>query len=84
MTKEELRTGLIQFIGTIARPGPSLENINDDTNLIDEGYIDSLALVQIIMHLENNFGLDLRASAIDPNDLGTIGGMMNAVEQGAR
>ena len=85
MTTIELaRKELVVFLGTIVRPGQRIDDVDDNTNLIDAGLIDSLALVQIITYLEDNFGLSLNAGNVDPNDLGSIAGMLRAIELASR
>ena len=64
--RERTRTELIRFLGTVARSGQTLDDVGDDENLIDAGVIDSLAMVQIIVHLEKDHGVDLRMGSIDP------------------
>ena len=75
------REDLIAYLRTIARPGQQIDDIGDDINLFDSGVLDSLAVIQIILHLEQNHGVDMAAHGIDPVDLGTIGGILNAIER---
>jgi len=75
------RDDLIDFLNSIARPGRPVENANDDTNLIDAGLIDSLALIQIIQFLEESHGINLQASGIDPTSLNSISGILAAAEK---
>ncbi len=82
--REREREDLLAFLDTIARPGIEPSSFSDDTNLIDEGAIDSLALIQIISYLEQKHGLDLQARGVDPNDLGSVSGIMGAIERARR
>lgn len=75
------REELVRFLGTIARPGQSLDGVSDDVNLIDAGVIDSLAMVQIIVHLEQSHAVDLLAGGIDPAELSSIGGILRAIQR---
>ena len=45
---------------------------SDDTNLISEGIIDSLALVELIFRIENDFGIVLDLERIEISDFETI------------
>ncbi len=80
----EPRDRLRSFLQTIARPGVSIHNLQDDTNLFDHGALDSLAVIQIILYLEREHHVDLGASGIDPAQLGSIGDILDAIEQGTR
>ncbi len=73
------REELVGFLNTVARPGCQVEEIEDDSNLIDAGIIDSLALIQIIFYLEQEYDLHLQALGIDPGDLGSINGILAAI-----
>ena len=81
MDSQRQRFELVDFLSTVAKPGCSLENMDDDVNLILADIIDSFALIQIIFHLEQNYGLDLLKLGVDPGDLATIGGIMAAVNR---
>ena len=80
--EEQIREDLIAFLRTIARLGQQIEAGNDDVNLFDSGLLDSLAVIQIILYLEQNYGVNIVAHGIDPTDLGTIGGILSAIRRG--
>jgi acyl carrier protein len=74
------RAELVRFLGTIARSGQTLDGIGDDQNLVDAGVIDSLAMVQIIVHLEQDHGVNLLASGIDPAELSSVAGILKVID----
>ena len=78
------RAEIIRFLGTIARSGQSADGITDEQNLVDAGVIDSLAMVQIILHLETDHGVDLLKSGIDPTELASVGGILRAIASGRK
>jgi len=84
MDRSAVRDELIDFLNTVVRPGQSVNGAGDETNLIDAGVIDSLALIQIIFWLEQNHGLHLHTLGIDPSELASIGGILNSIELAAR
>ena len=81
MSKAQLREQWIEFLDTIALPGPKIDTVDDDVNLFDAGILDSLAVVQIIMRLEQNHGVNFYSGGIDPSELETIGGILNTAEK---
>ena len=81
MDQQEARSGLVDFLRTVATPGCNLEEVDDGINLIDAGMIDSFALIQVIYYLEQNHGCDLNALGIDPADLGSIKGILAAIQR---
>ena len=76
---QKQRQELVGFLNTVARPGYQLDGVDDDTNLIDAGIIDSFALIQIIFFIEQEYDLDLSVLRIDPGDLGTVNGILAAI-----
>lgn len=76
----QTREALLQFLSTIARPGQQVEDVNENENLIEAGVIDSLSLVHLILYLETEHGVDLRLSGVDPNEIGSITGMLAVIE----
>lgn len=80
MTASEAeRAALIAFLSDIARPGQSLNSLADADNLVDHGVIDSLAVIQIILYLETEHGVNLGAAGIDPAEIVSIAGIMRAI-----
>ena len=75
----ETRNDLIEFLGTICRAGQTLDTVDDAQNLVDAGFMDSLAVVQIIVHLEQRHQVSLRDSGIDPAELMTISGILKTI-----
>ncbi|HXF97261.1 MAG TPA: acyl carrier protein [Gaiellaceae bacterium] len=53
---------------------------SDDTDLIEEGYIDSLALVETILALEGEFGVSLPLEEVDVDDFRSIASIAMLVE----
>jgi len=72
---------LMQFLRTIQKPGKSLDNIAVNDSLVTTGLIDSLAIVQIVLHLEQTYGLDFATIGFDAERLGSISGIINLIEE---
>jgi acyl carrier protein len=79
MDPQPPRRALVGFLNSVARPGSFVDGVDDDTNLIRAGIVDSFALIQVIFYLEQNYDLNLQALGLDPADLGTIGGILAAI-----
>jgi D-alanine--poly(phosphoribitol) ligase subunit 2 len=77
--RQQLREEVVKFLNTVAKPGCQVDRMDDAVNLIDAGIIDSLAVVQIILYLEENYNISLQSSGIDPADLASIDGILAAV-----
>lgn len=48
-----------------------------DMDLIDTGYLDSFALLNIIVEIENRLGIKLQPTDINKNDISTINSFIN-------
>lgn len=79
MRQEQARDDLIRFLKTMSRPGKSVDGIDDDVNLVDAGIIDSLAIVQIILFLEQRHAINFRNSGVDPQELASIAGILRTI-----
>lgn len=69
------------FLRGIQRPGVSVESLGVDDNLVQSGFIDSLAVVQIALYLENTYNIDFSARGFDPERLATLGNILQLIEE---
>ncbi len=76
---DRIRSDLIVFLGTIVRPGCRLDIIAGDDHLVDAGVLDSLAVIHIIMYLESEYGINLAEQGINPADILSINGILEAI-----
>lgn len=74
------RQTLVDFLKTIQRPDKQIESVGNDDNLVASGLIDSLAVIQIVLHLESTYGLDFSADGIDPERLASISSILDLIE----
>lgn len=75
----QIRDELLEFLESIARTESALYEIQDDENLVDQGVIDSLAIVQIIIYLEQKYAASLKG--VDPTSLVTLSGILKVIEE---
>lgn len=77
------RQELVRFVRTIQKPNASVDTLRDDQGLTAVGLIDSLAILQIVLYLEETYGIDFAISGVDAEQLGTIGGILDLIEREA-
>ena len=53
-------------------PGESAEALDMDDDLIGSGILDSLAIVQLVAHLEERCGIEVGADEITPENFGSV------------
>lgn len=72
---------LTQFLRTIQKPNKPIEHIGVDESMVASGLIDSLAIVQIVLYLENTYGIDFSAYGFDPDRLASMASILDFIEE---
>ena len=72
---------LIAFLRTIQKPNKPIEQIAPEESLVASGLIDSLALVEIVVYLENTYGIDFSAHGFEPERLASMTSILDFIEQ---
>ena len=75
------REDLLRFLRTLQKPGKSVERLGDDEGLVASGLIDSLALVQIVVYLEDTYGIDFGERGFDPDRLASTASILDLIEE---
>jgi len=83
VNRADARESLVVFLETIRRPDRPINGIDDGDSLVGSGLIDSLAVLQIVLYLENTHGIDFSNGGFDPADLGSINEILDMVERRA-
>ncbi|HOL73277.1 MAG TPA: phosphopantetheine-binding protein [Bryobacteraceae bacterium] len=79
--REARRQALLGFLRTIQKAGRPVESLSDTDRLVASGLIDSLAILQIVTYLETTYGIDFSIRGVSPEELGSIGGILDLIEQ---
>ena len=79
--REERKQNLLAFLGTIQKAGLPIGSLREDDRLVASGLIDSLAILQIVTYLESTYDIDFAMTGVDPEQLGSIGGILDVIEQ---
>ena len=79
--RDQLLADLKQFLRTIQKPGKPIDSVGIDDPLVASGLVDSLAIMQIVVYLEERYGIDFAASGFDPDRLATMGSIVALIEQ---
>ncbi|MBY0278246.1 hypothetical protein K2Z84_23205 [Candidatus Binatia bacterium] len=80
-SRAERSRALLAFLRTIQKPGAPIDEVAEDVSPVEAGLIDSLAVLEIVSHLEATYGLDFAESGIDAGDLTSIGGILDLVDR---
>jgi len=79
--RQQRQTNLIDFLRTIQKPNKPVESLGIHDSLVDSGLIDSLATLQIVEYLETTYGIDFASMGVDPEQLGSIAGILDLIEK---
>ena len=79
-----MTTDLTQRIHSLIDEGlfPLHQSVAEDTDLLAEG-LDSLALMQLIMLLENEFSISISPADLDRKNFSTLANIANMVREKA-
>jgi acyl carrier protein len=74
MDAGEIRQRLLSFLESLpsSRGGDLAQNLKN---------LDSLDLLQVVVHLETEYGLNLAAEGVEPDDLRSLDGLVAIVER---
>jgi acyl carrier protein len=57
--------------------GQRLINVTADTDLLESGLLDSLLLIDLILHVEETYGVQFGSDDVDPANFRTVAAMVN-------
>ena len=80
-SRDQLLADLKQFLRTIQKPNRPVESVGTDERLVASGLVDSLAIMQIVVYLEEQYDIDFAASGFDPDRLATMGSIVELIEE---
>lgn len=72
---------LFEFLETIKREDTDLDLVDENDGLVNSGLIDSLATVELVLFLENEYNIDFAANRIDLNKLHSISTILDLVAE---
>lgn len=81
---DQQKVELLDFLRTIQRPDYAQEPIDEESSLVESGFIDSLALLEIVNYLEQNYGIDFSERGIDPGDLRSVRTILDLIARVAK
>jgi acyl carrier protein len=72
MSEQDARHRIKDFIMSQFLPGEDPAELTDQTPLISGGILDSIATLQLVMFLEENYKVSFEAHEVDKDNLDTI------------
>lgn len=69
VTEKEMEQALLDWCNQRIRPSVA---ITRDTDLLGEGYLDSLLVMDLVLFIESQFGVSIDNSQISPRHFGSV------------
>ena len=82
--RERHRDRVLEFLRTIQKPDRPLDTVAETDSLVESGLIDSLALLEIVAFLEEQYRIDFAAIGLEPEQLTSVSGILDLIEREAR
>ena len=78
-TRAQDKEDLLRFLHTIQKAGRPINELEETDRLVASGLIDSLAILQIVSYLESTYDIDFSTRGVDPEQLGSIGNILDLI-----
>jgi acyl carrier protein len=82
--RQRHRERVLDFLRTIQKPDRPLDTVAETDSLVESGLIDSLALLEIVAFLEEQYRIDFAAVGLEPEQLTSVSGILDLIEREAR
>jgi acyl carrier protein len=82
--RQRHRERVLGFLRTIQKPERPLDTVAETDSLVESGLIDSLALLEIVAFLEEQYRIDFAAIGLEPEQLTSVSGILDLIEREAR
>ena len=81
--RQRHRERVLEFLRTIQKPDRPLDMVAETDSLVESGLIDSLALLEIVAFLEEQYRIDFAAVGLEPEQLTSVSGILDLIEREA-
>lgn len=82
--RQRHRERVLDFLRTIQKPDRPLDTVAETDSLVESGLIDSLALLEIVAFLEEQYRIDFAAIGLEPEQLTSVSGILDLIEREAQ
>ena len=81
--RQRHRERVLDFLRTIQKPDRPLDTVAETDGLVESGLIDSLALLEIVAFLEEQYRIDFAVIGLEPEQLTSVSGILDLIEREA-
>jgi methoxymalonate biosynthesis acyl carrier protein len=76
-TSEEVRS----YILSVHLPGENPDMLSNEDDLLEMGVLDSMAIMQLVGHLETQYGITIPTEEIDPDNFESINSLVAFIDK---
>ena len=69
------------YILSVHLPGENPDMLSNDDDLLDMGILDSMAIMQLVGHLEKQYGITIPTEEIDPDNFQSINALTAFIDK---
>lgn len=77
----DLKSEIMTFINSEILDGDFDDHLTDDTNLIDDGIIDSMGIMKLLTYLEDTFSIKIDGDDLVPENFESIDAICGLVSK---
>lgn len=78
MTREEIFSKVVDIVAPFAKDEEALENVSEETDILQDLRVNSARLVDVILDLEDEFDIEVEDETADAVD--TVGDAVDLIE----
>jgi acyl carrier protein len=78
---EQIKSELRNFIAESILFNPDGYPHGDETSFLDRGILDSMSIMDLVLHVETTFGIDIRDHEITPENFDSIEKLAGYIQQ---
>jgi len=80
-TTDNIRVSLRAFISAPALPLSRVNSFTDDDSFLEKGILDSTGVLEVVGHIEKEYGIRVEADEIIPDNLDSINKLTAFIEK---
>lgn len=78
MTREEIFAKVVDIVSPFVKDEEALENVSEDTDILDDLRVNSARLVDVILDFEDEFDIEVEDEAADA--VNTVGDAIDLIQ----
>ncbi len=82
--RDEIRRKLVKYISDTFVSSAEMTTLGGDASLLEEGVMDSTSVIDLVMFIEETFGIEVKDEELVPENLDSVNKIVAFVERKTR